>query len=769
MLRLDLSEQEYELFNVEEKVYLELKNKNFIFGKNGSGKSTLCKMIEKQFTDDFDVRIFTGFENIVVDTKLNAVVLGEENIDAKKRLQALDRKLNDFISKKMNLENQIKSLDWKEEYKEERIPKHPLYKSEEELSNLYSNKKRKLDKFYTDKARELREFNSPQITKITYNKIDFIKDISKRKTLNDKEIEELKNSLSEIQKNIISGKTENRKFDFTTLINNVKNILEHEVTVVTVIEELKDDPARKQFAQNGLKIHKAGEKCSFCGNDISEDRIKKLETLVSLPEIQSIQIGINEQIKIIDSFRKEINEIEGLDKESFYITLHKEIDDINTDIRLYKEKCNQFLDKVEDALNKRLSSIFNTILNIHDEDLEIPGDITSIENKVKNIIKKHNELDANIERRRMKAQEKLRLHYVDLKIKEKEDYKKDWRGYEIEFHELQRLENDRLKTQENIKSSIIKLEGSKDKLEENTVNYLDTVIKETNEEIEAILKETKSTYKFVQIINNKLKKAGKYNLKLTLKKDEDGIEHYLVKDDNEKVRSIDKLSTGEKNIIAFLYFLESLSDVEKQNDKNKVIVFDDPMNSNDDTMQYLIITEMQKLYTDKYKNKFKSQKDYFICLTHNAHFYLNIQPHGNFKDKKLINEKLITVSKYDKNNFYRLENGMFKLISSQKEDFNTHYDLLWIELHSLYDSNLLNSMLNSMRRIIETYMKFNKINLDKFYKDKEEHKKLFDVNSHSIDDHSMETIGKDKDTLIEMFEELFKSNNSLDHFKTYWK
>jgi len=80
-----------------------------------------------------------------------------------------------------------------------------------------------------------------------------------------------------------------------------------------------------------------------------------------------------------DSFRKEINEIEGLDKESFYITLHKEIDDINTDIRLYKEKCNQFLDKVEDALNKRLSSIFNTILNIHDEDLEIPGDITSIE------------------------------------------------------------------------------------------------------------------------------------------------------------------------------------------------------------------------------------------------------------------------------------------------------------------------------------------------------------------------------------------------------
>lgn len=358
---------------------------------------------------------------------------------------------------------------------------------------------------------------------------------------------------------------------------------------------------------------------------------------------------------------------------------------------------------------------------------------------------------------------------VDLKLNEKENYKKDWRGYEIEFHELERVENDRLKIQEEIVNTIIKLEGSKDKLEENTVLYLDSEIKKANEEKEAVLKETKSTYKFVQIINNKLKKAGKYNLELTLNKDADGIEHYLVKDVNEKVRSIDKLSTGEKNIIAFLYFLESLSDVEKQNDKNKIIVFDDPMNSNDDTMQYLIITEMQKLYTDKYKDKFKSQKDYFICLTHNAHFYLNIQPHGNFKDKKLIDEKLVEISKYDKNNFYRLENGKFKLISSQKEDFNTHYELLWIELHSLYESNLLNSMLNSMRRIIETYIKFNKINLVNFYKDKEEHKKLFDVNSHSIDDHSMETIGKDKDTLIAMFKEVFETNNAIEHFRTYWK
>ncbi|GGG29428.1 hypothetical protein GCM10007425_25060 [Lysinibacillus alkalisoli] len=768
MLSLDLSEQEYELFNVEEKADLALKNKNFIFGKNGAGKSTLCKMIEKQFTDEFDVRVFTGFENIIVDTKLNAIVLGEENIDAKRNLQALDRKLNDLISEKNNIVNQIKSLKWKDEYKEKGLQKHSLYKSKEDISKLYSNKESEINRFYTDKARELREFNSPQITKTTYNRNDFIRDISRRKILDDKDIGDLKKILSEVQKSIIIEKAEDKKFDFITLIKNVKRILEHEVAVVNVIEELKDNPARKQFAQTGLKIHKAGEKCSFCGNEITEDRIEKLETLVSMPEIQTIQISINEHIQIIDNIGKKVDKIEELDKERFYITLYKEIDEINTDIRLYKEKCNRYLDKLKDGLNKRLSLIFNTILNV-DVDIEIPEDFTSIEEKMKNIIKKHNELDKNIDHRRIEAKEKLRLHFVALRLNEKENYNRNWRGYEIELHELERLKNDKLENEKSIVNLIAKLKGSNKKLEENTILYLDSEIKKANEEKEAVLSETKSTSKFVKIINDKLKKAGKYNLELVLNKDEDDIEHYLVKDDNERVRSIDKLSTGEKNIIAFLYFLESLSDVEKQNDKDKMIVFDDPMNSNDDTMQYLIITEIQKLYTDRYKGKFKSQKDYFICLTHNAHFYLNIQPHGNFKDKKLINEKLVEISKYDKNNFYRLENGKFKLISSQKEDFNTHYELLWIELQSLYSNNLLNSMLNSMRRIIETYTKFNKINPVDFYKDKEEHKKLFDVNSHSIDDHSMETIGKDKDTLIAMFKEVFVTNNAKEHFETYWK
>ena len=765
-IKIDLSQQEYQVFDIDiQSPYLELKNKNFMFGKNGAGKSTLCRMILRQAASEYDVHLFTGFNNIVEDKKLNAIVLGEENINAKKILDPIERKLAELRSEKEGLESELKSIDWKDSYKDEGLEKHPLYIRKEEALIDYNSQKDEIDRFYTDKARELKEYKNPQITKTSYNRNDFFNDISVSKVLDDVEINEYENIINEISKSKIPKDYKINSIDFTGLINNVNEILEHKVQEVTFIKELRDDPARKGFAQQGLKIHKVGEKCSFCGNEVKEERIKELESFISVSAIQEIENNINSQIETIDKLGIQVNAIKKIKKEHFYNAFHKEVDEVNTDIKLRKYEYNNLLDTLKDSLNEKAKKIFGTIKKV---DLEIPTEFSSIEKKVNDIITEHNEWTESIESKQKSAMGKLRLHYVGIKLRGKEGYKRNWRGYQIEKHELTKLEEQLTNNKKSLLDTKIKLQGSNKNPEENTIFYLENEIKKTYREKDDIIKNTKSTYKFVEIINDKLKNSGKVNLELTLEKDENGIEHYQIKD-KENVRSIDKLSTGEKNIIGFLYFLESLSDVEKQSDKNKVIVFDDPMNSNDDTMQYLIITEIQKLYTDKYRDKFDSVKDYFVCLTHNAHFYLNVQPQGYFKEQKIIDGKKLEISKYDKNNFYRLENGNLKRITSQSDDFNTHYEFLWIELQSLYANDLLNSILNSMRRIIETYTKFNKINPVKFYKDQEEHKKLFDVNSHSIDDHSMETIGKDKDRLIAMFKELFESNNAIDHFNTYWK
>ena len=75
-MKIDLSS-----VNIFEDNELELDKKiTFIFGKNGTGKSTITEEIKK-LNSDYDVSVFQGFNNIIDENhRLNAVVLGEENL-----------------------------------------------------------------------------------------------------------------------------------------------------------------------------------------------------------------------------------------------------------------------------------------------------------------------------------------------------------------------------------------------------------------------------------------------------------------------------------------------------------------------------------------------------------------------------------------------------------------------------------------------------------------------------------------------------------------
>ena len=75
-MKIDLS-----MVDIFEDSELELDKKiTFIFGKNGTGKSTFTEEIKKM-TSDYDVSVFQGFNNIIDENhRLNAVVLGEENM-----------------------------------------------------------------------------------------------------------------------------------------------------------------------------------------------------------------------------------------------------------------------------------------------------------------------------------------------------------------------------------------------------------------------------------------------------------------------------------------------------------------------------------------------------------------------------------------------------------------------------------------------------------------------------------------------------------------
>src|SRR5262249_33507477 len=135
---------------------------------------------------------------------------------------------------------------------------------------------------------------------------------------------------------------------------------------------------------------------------------------------------------------------------------------------------------------------------------------------------------------------------------------------------------------------------------------------------------------------------------------------------------------------------------------------DDPMTSNDDTMQYLMIGELQNFYRQLSDNNF------FILLTHNCHFYLNVRPNRAKKYKQNGKE----INFYEKyGNYCLLFDGKYtsiKNIEDGKQDFKTNYELLWKEIQFLYEEKNATAdiMLNPFRKICETYMNFNSISID---------------------------------------------------------
>ena len=360
------------------------------------------------------------------------------------------------------------------------------------------------------------------------------------------------------------------------------------------------------------------------------------------------------------------------------------------------------------------------------------------------MVNQNNEFGENLNKEKDSAKEKLRKSIIWEMLK---DF-----HFETKTAEL----NNAKKIRDDIQVEI-----KKEKVEKENIQQ---VIKYLEDEIDRL--KPKAEEQAIKNINKKLKGSVPWKLDYCGENGEQG--YYWVAqecgDGSIVHRGVKELSTGEKNIIALLYFIEKLEDTEKSKKKlPKMILFDDPMNSNDAGMQYLIITELQRLYQGKSPKRYNNQKDYIVIMTHNIHFYLNVPPHGAYKDE---NKR----TKYDKCNFYRISLGKFLKIENEKQDFKTNYDALWSELQDLCTNDLTNSMLNSMRRIIETYIDFTGVKQDDFYQGNEQYLKLFNVNSHSaIDGLSTEAFDESSKKLVDDFHQIFIDNKAEAHFNAHWK
>ena len=695
---------------------LELSSKNFIYARNGSGKSTLSKAIYNQKQSEFEVHVFNGFDSLIGENEnLDAFSLAVNASEKEAEIKELKEKIT---KTEQDLSLVKKILVEKNGENEEPT----LYDECLEKSRVFNEQDRKIQNFYKDSARTISLKTDPVIVDNprSYNKKIFESEIKSACRLEETDINLYRKILQSVPKEI--ARISEKKINFENYIKAVNEIISSKVVERVLIDRL-DNQRKINFAKEGLEIHKEENICSFCGNELSDEVLIELERYFSADEVKELQNRIKVGKEKITYLLNEIAANDKISTDDFFPDLKDEVEKESEKVNESLAEQKSYLEILLKTLEQKESNLF---VESNELKLTVPNNVNYSE--INKLIEIHNQNVLDIKNKQKESRDSLRYHEIKLLL---EEFK-----YDVEIGNLNTLEKDR-----NEKLSVLNSKkDEKTKLEQALLEYRSQVDK---------LK-PKTEKQAIERINKKLRLRVAWELDHV---DDDNLGYYRIKE-GERYRSVKQLSTGEKNVIAFLYFIERLEEVKESRKNNKIIIFDDPMSSNDDTMQYLIIWELQRLYQNRERNKFDINRDIMVILTHNVHFYLNVQPHGNFKDDQ-------GRTKYDKNNFYRIEHHEFIKITNEKEDFKTSYDALWIELKDLYACGHKLSMLNTMRRIIETYMKFNSLKQDKFYQENEQYLKLFNVNSHAIDDLSAELYTETIEDMRELFYQIFKDNNVM--------
>ena len=186
--------------------------------------------------------------------------------------------------------------------------------------------------------------------------------------------------------------------------------------------------------------------------------------------------------------------------------------------------------------------------------------------------------------------------------------------------------------------------------------------------------------------------------RLRLKEGEDSSKYYVYS--KGKRIKLDKLSTGERNIIALCYFFEQLKSNCTVNNYFKdelLVVIDDPISSFDYENKLSVFSYLSKMIELILKGNDKSK---VIVLSHerNVVYSLNkeldlIQPKGFLKKKKiitrLVDKELVNMNPEKNSNYESLLQEVFEFASSDTA------------------SDQFESKGNEIRKLLEAYGTFN--------------------------------------------------------------
>jgi len=500
--------------------------------------------------------------------------------------------------------------------------------------------------------KRLDEYKSLLNAKIVFSGVDKPKQ-SVTKTFDElladyNKIKSVPENLSDIQA------LSNTNIDFQ-LFNEIKENIRKEFSLSTLADVFKQKIKDKQaFVEKGLELHSKNKQiCPFCEQELKDDAIT-----------------------LIDQYTQYLNDTESQTIKLFQ-GYTKTIEDITNGLKLLEAENSKRINFYNDYKTKYIPSLENTELQqISTKDLS-------------NILQKITELI------------NLKLQNISISVEVSEETLSDLQKH---ISIVNRLIDDNNK-------KIGEINNKKNKIGEENKSVRKELCKcAYNYLVETHSTNIKKVYGYATQVDalrkeiNKKKEAEKVSKKSKVASTIKSVLSYFFSDkytlDEENFRLIfnkttlgkgqvkNVLSEGEKNIIAFAYYIgDTHLKVEKEDDYEKLFfIIDDPISSMDFSHVYTLCGVIRDI-----KNIIdKLNRERFIILTHNNDF-MRIITANNIVDKSLI-----------------LKNSIIT-------EFNNNLTVPYIS-HLLDIYNIArkggkpnHTTANSIRHIIETLTKFQNI------------------------------------------------------------
>ena len=242
------------------------------------------------------------------------------------------------------------------------------------------------------------------------------------------------------------------------------------------------------------------------------------------------------------------------------------------------------------------------------------------------------------------------------------------------------------------------------------------------EKITEMNKHTVNTEEAIANMNKMLRDSGFQGFSIK--------EHPASKNQYQIIREdgtvADRLSDGERNFIAFLYFCNLVHGSGSTGDaqviitdhgeemitdgrdmRDKIVVIDDPVSSMDSSALFIVSSLVRQMISICLNNVTLGEKpekgDYIkqmFILTHNAYFHREVTVN---QEKNYLSVSFYLITKYDNKSVIKHCITKNEAIPSEKKNYNpvqNSYAALWTEYNEVKSSITLK---NVIRRILEYY------------------------------------------------------------------